>query len=365
MKIALVVPDITVTGGTEKVVENLYENFQTLKYKCEIVSLFSQNSLNDTNNDGDDGIIHLNINKPKHIISRFLRKKSITKKINFNKYDIVIGNNFYRYYATPIKGNTKNVEIQHMSYEESMLNFSVKKSLAIVYRNRVYKKLDKLVTLTNRDKDKFLSKGVANTICIENGLSFYPETTAKLNTKNAIAIGRLTSQKGFDILIPMWHRIIQKYPDWKLEIYGEGEQQNSLNLLIKQYNLTNYISILPFTNNIQQKILDSSILLFPSRYEGFPLTIIEAMSCGVPCISFDINSGPSDIIQNEHDGFIVPAFDQNLFIEKIEKLIKSEKLRKSLGIQARENIKRYNWSYLIKKWQLFLESLNSDLQSKD
>ncbi|MDD3201793.1 MAG: glycosyltransferase family 4 protein, partial [Bacteroidales bacterium] len=163
--------------------------------------------------------------------------------------------------------------------------------------------LKRFVVLSNEDKECWTE--LNNVEVIYNPLSF---TTTKFSTcdnKQVIAVGRYTYQKGFDRLIPAWQIVSEKHPDWVLKIYGGGNK-DSLELQIKERNIGNTCFLEPSTNDIVSKYCESSIFVLSSRYEGFGMVITEAMSCGVPPVSFACPCGPKDIISDGEDGLLVP-----------------------------------------------------------
>ncbi|MDG2654083.1 glycosyltransferase, partial [Vibrio parahaemolyticus] len=138
---------------------------------------------------------------------------------------------------------------------------------------------------------------------VENATAV-PEETAALDKKVVIAAGRYVPQKGFDLLVPAFSKVIDKYPDWKLKIFGSGEDEKLLRQQIFDHKAYNNIFLMPKTNDMIGEMLNSSIYVLSSRYEPFGMVIIEAMSVGVPCVSFAC-TGPVEIIKNKEDGLIV------------------------------------------------------------
>ncbi|WP_176494468.1 glycosyltransferase family 4 protein [Cobetia sp. 5-25-4-2] len=347
MKVALVVPDINTIGGVERVALNLNKGFRAIGIESHIISLFSKYDKNDKNE-----VINLALKKPKNAISRYFNKNKITSEVDRLSFDIIIGGNFFRYYANA-RYNTpcKKIEIHHMCYQESYVDLSIVEKIKLKLRDTNYKRLDNLITLTKKDENRFIDCNVNNVTCIENWLTFKDKEPSTLINKKAIAIGRLTQQKGFDRLIKDWAEIIKLNPDWQLEIYGEGPEQRNLLFLIESYNLKDSIKIYNFSKNIDSKIRESSLLLFTSRYEGFGLVILEALSLGVPCIAYDCDSGPSDIITDGEDGFLIPYENTDMFVEKATKLMKNSGLRVEFGMQAMKNSLRFSEDKILRKWE--------------
>src|SRR5690606_30927743 len=121
-------------------------------------------------------------------------------------------------------------------------------------------------------------------------------------SKSIIAIGRYTFQKGFDKLIEIWNQFVKEYripSGWKLQIIGQGEDQELLERLIKKYELKNVELVGP-TSNIGLYYSEASFLVMTSRFEGLPMTLIEAQSYGLPIISFDCLTGPSEVLNNKN-----------------------------------------------------------------
>lgn len=209
------------------------------------------------------------------------------------------------------------------------------------------KKLDKFIVLTQEDKKAW--GNLDNIDVIHNPLTYYPAKSSSCINKKIIAIGRYTWQKGFDLLIDAWSIVHTKHPSWELNIYGNGNRTIYQNL-IEQKKLSGYITCNLPAKNIYEEYLESSIFILSSRYEGLPLVLAEAMSCGLPVVSFACPCGPKDIIKDREDGFLVENGNIEQLADKICYLIEHEDERISMGKKARENVKRFDKEKIMQQW---------------
>lgn len=232
--------------------------------------------------------------------------------------------------------------------------------LACYWRKKVEKtagKLDVLVLLTQHDADAWT--GIAKTVVIPNSLPFYPSTSSTCDNKQAIYVGRFNEQKGLEYLVDAWAKVYRRHPDWTLHLYGDGEQKNMLENLINDAKLQDVVIIHQPTPQIMDRYLESSIFVLTSRFEGLPMVLIEAMACGLPIVSFNCPWGPADIIKNEEDGFLVEYLNTDDEAEKICQLIENPQLRKTMGTNARKNIRRYERDTVMKQWTELFEKLRN------
>lgn len=213
---------------------------------------------------------------------------------------------------------------------------------------RELKKLSMFVTLSSEDNDRWSE--IKKRTYIYNPLSFFPDKTSDCNTKQVIAVGRYTYQKGFDMLIESWKYVKEKHPDWVLKIYGGGERKSYIELR-DRYGLEENVFLEPSTDNIIDKYCESSIFVLSSRFEGFGMVITEAMACGLPAVSFTCPSGPKDIIKDGEDGLWVENGNIKEMAEKISFLIENEGLRKEMGRKARINVERFKIENIAKQWE--------------
>jgi glycosyltransferase involved in cell wall biosynthesis len=213
----------------------------------------------------------------------------------------------------------------------------------------------KFVVLTNGNINEW--KDLKNIMVIANPLSFFPQKSSSLTNKKVIAVGKQSYQKGYDLLIKAWAKVSFKFPEWQLEIYGKKESKYELEKLADNLNIRTTVTFFDPEKDIQEKYLEASIYVMSSRYEGFGMVLIEAMACGVPCVSFDCNYGPSDIIQCGVDGLIVENGNCNKMSEAIIALIENENLRIEMGKKAKVNVKRFLPENIAQEWDVLFKKL--------
>ncbi len=213
----------------------------------------------------------------------------------------------------------------------------------------------KLVLLT--EADRALWGYPSNAVAIPNPLSFISPSTSDLSAKRILSTGRLIATKGFDLLIDAFRLVAMRHPDWRLTIFGEGQDRQFLLNKIHRYGLEDRVEILPPTTDIAAELLNCSIYAVASRYEGFGLVITEAMECGVPCVAFDCECGPGEIINHGVDGMLVEPLHMEKFAAALLHLIEDPTLRTRLGRQAKISARRFARTVIMQQWETLFDSL--------
>jgi glycosyltransferase involved in cell wall biosynthesis len=217
------------------------------------------------------------------------------------------------------------------------------------------KKVDCFVVLTEQDAKNWGK--MSNLKVIPNPLSFYHEYTNNSSNHQVISVGRIEYQKGYDRLTDIWKLVNRRFPDWKMIVIGEGKNLAYIQKQITNAKLDHVIIIKPPTHEIVKELINSSIYLMTSRYEGFPMILIEAMACGLPVVSFDCPCGPSEIISEYEDGFLINNNDIESMVSKLYLLMENEELRRKMSLAAYKNIKRYSKEEIMRKWMALFNEL--------
>lgn len=225
--------------------------------------------------------------------------------------------------------------------------FTVMESLA--------RDFDAFVVLTEGNKNEW--RHLRNLVVIPNPLPFYPVESSSLENKKVIGVGKYSHQKGLDLLLESWAKLPQDLNDWELHLYGKQDQLIQLEEQAKNSNILERIFFHPPDKEIEKRFLESSVFVLSSRYEGFGMVIIEAMACGVPAVSFDCNYGPSDIITEGKDGFLVQNGNTGQLAEKLAAVMRNENMRKEMGRTAKENVKAYLPENIVKQWDELFKKL--------
>ena len=220
--------------------------------------------------------------------------------------------------------------------------------------NQVYRLASAVFVQTEQIKSfypKYLQKKM---YVIENTLD-----TAKLDAQcddeiapenTIISIGRLEPQKDFKTLISAFGTIADKYPDWKVKIFGKGNMHDELQQFIDNKNLSERVLLCGRTETPFKELKKSKVFVLSSHYEGFPNVLCEGMYAGLPCISSDCVSGPRELINDGENGFLFPIGNEKILAEKLDLLLSSDEICGIMGDRAKNTVKRLELPVIVEKW---------------
>jgi glycosyltransferase involved in cell wall biosynthesis len=216
------------------------------------------------------------------------------------------------------------------------------------------KQLDRFVVLTHEDATYW--KGLSNLSVIPNPITIEQGAISDCFSKQVIAVGRYTYQKGFDLLIKAWRIVNKKHPDWTLNIFGGGKKED-LQPMVEKFGLGSTLKLNGSVSYIREKYQESSIFVLSSRFEGLPLVLMEAMSTGLPSVSFTCPCGPRDIVQDGEDGILCENGNIKSLAAGICRLIEDEPLRKGMGRKAAQSIQRFTIDHIMQQWDLLFQEI--------
>lgn len=298
----------------------------------------------------------------KYMRMRKIFRKRLQECVNEFNPDILIATSYSLKVLDIIyqtKGEAKCILESHVHLlselkgEKVNLNNFVKKvcSLYDQFTLRYAKRFDKIVALTQADAQTWQRYVVKPCMVIPNFIEHLHHSQQKHETfKRIISVGRLCPQKGYDLLIQSCKMVLPKYLDWRLDIFGQGSDYDQLLKTIKECGLESQMYINQPTKQIFDEYARSDFYVMSSRYEGFGLVLIEAMSCGLPCVSFDCPYGPADIIKTGGNGILVENGNIDKLAIAIENLINDKEKRLKMGRQAQEMVQKYSPDNIMKMW---------------
>ena len=357
MKIGLIISDITEFGGGQRVVVLLSKLFSGIeKAEVTIFSCLSEKGHKPAFElEESVRIVHLGdcFNKRSFCYRLFSERGSwlffkamrqLKKVLKTDKQDILISTTFWtNSYAPFFRFDSKLILCEHLTYEGLPL---ANKIMARLF----YRFSDAVVLLSKRHATDYNFVPESKKFVIPNARTFEPDETAELSRKRILVLSRFSYEKGMDILILIAEKLKRKIPDWKIDIFGDGEEKAGLKKIAEEKNLNDFLCFHEPTADAKQELLSSSLVLLTSRHEAFPMVILEAQACGVPVIAFDCHYGPGDIIHHGSDGILVPVGDIDGFVGECVRLANDEALRRTIGKNAKSNAENYSQKKILSMW---------------
>lgn len=373
MKIVYCLPSTYLLGGVERIISSKANLLSKMGHDIYIITTDQQGKqsyfkISDRIKCYDLGINYC-LNSQRCFMNKFfyffynfhLHKKRLKKILIKLKADIVISTFRTEMGFLPeIKDGSKKIVESHVcrpmfriTRRKGVMGYVDKFMMPKMIRS--LQKYDRFIVLSQEDAQNW--KELNNVSVINNVCTLHITEKAKLEAHRVISVGRYEYPKGYDRLINAWALIAKQTSDWTLHIFGEGSLRPVLTKLIKDLHLENSIFLDGATHDIGKELLNSSIVVFTSNYEGFPMAIIEAESAGLPIVSFDTPCGPKDIIRDGEDGFLVPNGDIESLGKRLLSLIQNDELRKEMGGKAFENSKRFTPEAIMPQWISLFESI--------
>lgn len=357
MKILLVISSLS-SGGAERVMSDMADFLVEKGYSVSLVTL----------NPWVDDFYNLNEKINRIPFETFSTSGSLIGKIMFN-----MGRIFQL--RALIKKNNPDVVLSFLDVTNvTTIIASSGLNVKVVVSERIDPEVNPLLNKFWFNLRRFLYKRADAVVAQTINASFWLNKNCKIKThvipnpvrklvkrdiergKTIVSIGRLDKQKGHDFLIKSFSEIEKKYSDWTLEIYGEGIEKQALNNLISSFNLSSKVFLRGVTHDIEDVLSKAGIFVLSSRFEGFPNVLLEAMSLECPVISTNCKSGPSEIIKNGVNGYLVDVDDKKQMAQAMALLIESRSKREKLSASSGLIRDEYSQEEIMKKWEVLFHS---------
>jgi glycosyltransferase involved in cell wall biosynthesis len=225
---------------------------------------------------------------------------------------------------------------------------------------RLYPQLDALTVLTARDGESYGKhlKGRARIERIPNTVreDMGPQQ-ADLDARTVLAAGRLTPQKGYDMLVRAWPAVAAEHPDWRLRICGDGKDREMLEAMIAESGAADSISLEGPARDLAGDMERSAVFVLSSRHEGLPLVLLEAMAKGMAVVSFDCPTGPADVIEDHVNGLLIPDGDVDALAAGLAEMLRDDELRRRCGAAAASTARGYRMDAVGPQWEALMASL--------
>ena len=184
-----------------------------------------------------------------------------------------------------------------------------------------------------------------------------PDSRYRSDSRTIISVGRFGREKGYDLLVKVAAIVLPKHKDWNWVIYGDGETFEEIKTEVQRNHLDRQLMLAGVKQDLRDVYKNASFLVLPSYREGMPLVLLEAKSFHLPLVSFDIVSGPREIIQDRVNGYLIESYNIVGMAEAVEKLISDPKLRQTMSDHAYDNMQQFEKASIVKKWRDLIDTL--------
>lgn len=357
-KICIVDYNMAVRGGVEQVTANLSSEL-TKYYEVHLIGLCQTGALEYT----IDQSVKYTAFLEKEYRLREMRKRCKSLLIDYfrkNNIDVVIiQGNYPGFIVSAVRGIVKT-KLIFCDHGALMNQWKRKDIVSIRWISALSS--HRVVTLTQQSREDYCRKfylSPKRVKCIYNWIDTN-QTCSDVYAKDShriVSAGRFGKEKGFDLLVKAFFPVAQKHPDWHLDIYGDGEMMSVVKDLISQYRLKDNVHLMGMTANLKEYYPSYAMYVLPSYREGMPLVLLEAKANRLPIISFDIMTGPREIVRDGVDGILVPPYDTEKMGDSICELIEKPERRVSMSERSQENLKCFSKEMILEQWKELIDSL--------
>jgi hypothetical protein len=258
------------------------------------------------------------------------------------------------------QAETRGIPVIGMSHESYAASMASSRGGRV---KKLYANLPRFVALTGKDAQDWTTKGgMNNTASMPNPLPFPATGGADPGAHVCVGLGRLSQEKGFDLLLEAWSYVLAARPesDWRLKIYGDGPDRAALEAQARTLNIDSSVEFAGSTNQVAEALRSGSIFVSASRAEGFPMTLLEALACGLPCVAFDCAPGVREILRGDQaaaqsetteNGALVSLGNTEAFAHQLGQLIDDAALRSTLAKAAPDSVARYAPDVIAQRWE--------------
>lgn len=271
--------------------------------------------------------------------------------------DVVIGTRpgLTAYVAQMCPGQVVRLGQEHMTHDHHKAELQAE-------MRRHLSALDAFVTVSEGDAAVYRTKmplPETRVLCIPNSVPDARVKPSDGTSRTVVAAGRLAGIKNYDLLIRSFAKVAAERPDWRLRIYGSGSRRDALRALIDELGLYNHAFLMGTRSPIETEWAKGAIAASTARLEPFGMTLVEAMTCGLPVVSTDCDYGPREIITDGVDGLLTPVGDADAFADALLDLIRDDDKRRRMAYAARVNARRYDPRQIADQYDLLFSELRS------
>lgn len=357
-KICFVDFDVSLMGGLERVLTSVANELCPV-YEVHILSL---------NNSGgkpyfplDERIHYHALHNANYRIRTLMLNCffPLIRYFNDNRIDLAfLMGNYPAPIVLPVRPfvKTKLIFCDHGALENQLKSRKV-----MLFRRFASKRADKVITLTKQNRDAYIRlfhMKEADVEYLYNWIDpeiFRHTGPYQKDSRRLLSVGRFGEEKGYDLLVPLGKRIFAKHPDWQWHVYGDGELFGQIQKEIETNGLQRNIVLKGATKRMYDYYKDYSLCILTSYREGLPLVLLEAKANGLPVVSFDILTGPREIVEDGKDGYLIPPYDTEKMAEEIGFLIEHDNVRQEMSDYAHTHLDKFKKETILRKWIDFID----------
>jgi len=245
------------------------------------------------------------------------------------------------------RADTRGLHVIGMSHE----SFAASKDSSRMERVlRFYRDVDRLLVLTQADADDWALEGLTQVAFMPNPIGLQAAEVSAVSDKVVVSLGRLSWEKGFDLLLDAWAEVAGQFPDWSLDLYGDGPDEADLRAQCERLGLTT-VNFRGRTSDVPGVLERASVYALASRHEGMPVVLTEALEFGVPCVAFDASPGVREVVTHGSDGFVVTPGNTTRFAEALAVLMSDQSRRQRFGQHGHESMRRFAPEHVTARWE--------------